>query len=117
MGKTLLVLSMLSLVILIIGTSLFPNSTLFWLASDNGNYQIIREVLVVLLFMQIITKPPRNVVLRFMAGIVAISVSAWAIESTYNYHMMFLDSLSIIGSALAIGITALERKSVPDNLL
>jgi hypothetical protein len=108
MSKLILFLTLLSLGILVIGTSLIPNSPAMWLASDATGYNIVRVILMVCLFGLFITNPPRNPTFRALVGVVAVCLGSWAIIATYQNSMDILDSASILASSLAIGITALE---------
>jgi hypothetical protein len=76
-------------------------------------YQYVRELLALVLMLQLITRPPRHVWFRIIAGAIALSVGIWTVEATYSYHMMFLDALCFMSASLAIGVTALERKANP----
>ncbi len=111
MGKILLVLSLISIVILALGTAFIPNNQIFLFANDSNFYQYVREIIASILFLQIITKPPRQVVFRILAGIIALTVGGWALISTYNGLMPFLDTFAFLASAAAIGLTALEVRS------
>jgi len=108
MSKLLLFLSFLSLVILAIGTTFFTNYPLFQLASSSSFFEHVREILASILFLQLITRPPRHLIFRILAGLVAISVGGWVIAVTYNGMMPLLDAFSLLASAAAIGVTALE---------
>ncbi len=108
MSKLLLLLSFMSLVILAIGTTFFANYPLFQLASSSSFYEHIIEILASILFLQLITHPPRHLVFRVLSGLVAISIGGWTIAVTYASLMPLLDTLSLLASAAAIGVTALE---------
>ena len=112
MGKVLLLLSFLSLIILILGKALVPNSEILLLASGSGIYQHVRELVASIVFLQFISPPPRHIVFRVLSGIVALSVGSWAIESTLNGLMPFLDTFSLLASASAISVAALEVRPV-----
>lgn len=110
MGKLLLASSVASVSFLAIGTNLAPNSPVFWLASAVSTYQIVRIGLVVLLLAQLLTRPPRHVILRFLTGAMAMAVGIWTLQQTYLYQMPALDTLAFMTASLAMGITALERQ-------
>lgn len=110
MSKLLLFLSFSSLVILAVGTSIMPNNQMFLLAGSSASFQYLREVLAAILFIQLVTHPPRHIIFRLLAGGTAILVAVWAIFATYNGVMLFLDTLSLLAAAAAIGVTALEVK-------
>ena len=110
MSKILLFLSFLSLVILAFGTAFMQNNTMFWLADSGLSYKIIIEVMATILFIQIVTHPPRHIFFRILAGLVSLLVGTWTIMTTYSGTMPLLDSLSLLASATAIGVTALEAK-------
>lgn len=113
MSRLLLTLSFASLVILAIGTTLFPDYSAFWLASGAPLYQNVRGLLSAILLLLITTQPPRNMILRSVGGLLAVGVSGWALQMTYANHMMLLDSFSILAAAVSIGVTALELRSAP----
>jgi predicted ABC-type exoprotein transport system permease subunit len=121
MGKLLMLLSCMSLIILAVGTAFAPNNQLFLLASDSSLYQYVREALAATLLLQFVTHPPRHIIFRLLAGMLAVSVAVWVIANSYNGVMPLLDTLSLLASASAIGVTALEirpetkAKNLPEN--
>ena len=112
MSKVLLFLSFVCLAILLVGTALWPNAPAFWLASGNGPFQLIRGILMATLFAQLVTNPPRHMLFRLLAGSLASVVGLWALGATYSNQMQILDGMGFLGAAIAIGLTALERKSL-----
>jgi hypothetical protein len=110
MGKLLLLLSFMCLVFLGFGVVLYPQNSVFWLASGSSMYQHVRELLALVLVVQLVTRPPRHVWVRLLSGAIAVTTGIWAIEATYASQMPLLDSLSFLGASIAIGVTALERK-------
>jgi len=108
MGKLLLFLAMSSLMALFIVSLIAPDSSIMWIASASLTYQIMRLGLSVILFVQLLTQPPREVWFRAITGLLAVSVAVWAIYSTYIYQMPAADTLAFIGASLAVGVTALE---------
>ena len=66
--------------------------------------------------MQLTTSPPRHMWFRVISGAIAIAVGAWAIEATYYNQMLSLDTLSFLGTSVAIGVSALEHKANILNL-
>lgn len=113
MSKLLLSLSFASLLLLIAGTSLLPNNPVFWLATGGDTYQYMREAMAAVLMLQLFTEPPRNNVFRGVSGILAVGVTGWVLGATYSNHMLFLDSMSFLAAAFAIGLTSLELRPVP----
>ena len=109
MTKILLILSFLGLGVLAIGTAYRPNNPLFWLASGATAFQYLRGLLVFILAVQLTTRPPRNLMFRLIAGIVAITVGAWAVTATLNNNMMLLDTLVFMAASFIITASALER--------
>jgi hypothetical protein len=111
MGKTLLLISFLCLGFVSIGTSIFPQNPMFWLASAAPSYQYLRELLVFVLVIQLTTSPPRHMWFRIISGAVALVLAIWCVRQTYDNQMQLLDSLSLLGTSIAIGISAIERKA------
>ena len=111
MGKTLLVAAFGTLALLAFGTENASNNSMFWLASSAVGYQIVRFGLMLLLLLQIATNPPRHQIFRAISMVVASTVAVWTLQATYANHMLFLDSLSLLASSVAIAITALEQRA------
>jgi hypothetical protein len=103
-------MSLVCLVFLSIGTLLFTQNPLFWLASAMPAYQYIREFLAFILVMQLTTRPPRHMWFRIISGAIAIALAIWCFQETYNNHMLVFDSLSFLAASVAIGISALEHR-------
>jgi hypothetical protein len=109
MSKKLLAAMVLLLLFLAFGTVLAPESPMFWLASSAVGYQIARFGLMLVLLLQLGTNPPRHKTFRIFSGWVAGITAFWVLNATYGNNMEILDSLSLLGAAVAIGLTALER--------
>jgi hypothetical protein len=112
MGKLLLVLSFVSLVFLAIGTAQEPNNAIFWLASPAHDLQQLRVILAAILGLEIVTRPPRKLWFRTLAGLVGLSVGIWTIQQTFSYHLELLDSLAFLAASVAVFVTAVERKAL-----
>jgi hypothetical protein len=108
MGKFLLTMAFASLLLLLVGTTKAPNDMMFWLASSAPTYQLIRGLLAFFLALQIITRPPRRLWFRLLAGMMATAVGAWTLQSNYLFAMPALDTFAFLSASIAIGITALE---------
>lgn len=89
-----------------------PQNPLFWFASLGTTYQHIRELLLAILLVQLVTRPPRHVWFRILTGAVSIVTITWVIQQSYSFNMLPLDTLSILGASLAIAVTSLERKAI-----
>ena len=115
MAKFLLLLSFICLGTLIILSIVAPNTPAVWLASTGIGYNITRVLLMSVLFVLLVTNPPRNKYFRYFVGLLAISVSAWSVLSTYQNDMKLLDTTSILAATVSMGIVALEYRSVEDE--
>ena len=112
MGKVLIFLSIVILLIMSIGASIAQHNPVFMLASVTASYQQIRVVLVVVLKILFVTRPPRHVWIRAISGFIAIMAVVWTNQQTYSHQMLPLDILSILGTSIAIKVAALEPKAV-----
>lgn len=112
MRKMLIVLSLAELLFLAVGLQLAPTSSLFWLTSGSLEMQVVRLSLCAILFVLLITRPPRHAILRLFSGLVAIGVGAWAIQATYAFQMEFMDTLAFLSAVTALGLSALELPTV-----
>ena len=108
MRRLLLLVFALSLCLLAYGTAYYPDYAAFWLASGEPIYQTVRLLLIAVLIIQFATHPPRNIYFRLLCGFIALSSATWAIQQSYVFHMMYLDTLSILGASIATAITALD---------
>jgi hypothetical protein len=108
MSKSVLLLSFISLAFLLVGAIIMPNSPALWLASSALGYDIVRIVLMLILFGLLITNPPRNHVFRALVGFIAVGLTVWSLAATYDNRMQILDSASILAASVSMGITALE---------
>lgn len=108
MSKLILFLTFLVLTILLAGGLIAPNDPTMWLASSATGYMALRAILMVVIVALLITNPPRNKVFRAFVGFLATGLFVWAVTATYQNHMQFLDSASILAAAISMGIVALE---------
>jgi hypothetical protein len=109
MGKLLLFLSLVCIAFVGVGTFMSPNGDLFLMASGAENYQRIRIIVGIIVAIQLLTRPPRHVWFRVIAGSFAALTGFWAVQQTYDFHMQVLDALAFLGASFAVFATALER--------
>jgi hypothetical protein len=114
MTKTILAACFTALGLLVFLSLLTPNTPAIWLASKAAGYNILRLVLMALLAALIITHPPRKVWLRATIGTITGSLTMWTLVSTYQNHMQFLDTFSILLACVAMIIAVLEYSPAPD---
>ncbi len=115
MRKPLLMVWLLSLILLSIGTAVMPNNPIFWLASSSSEIVYLRVFLSILLFIQLVTEPPRNIWFRLFAGSTAASVGLWSLTGLFGFNIQLLDALAFLGSSFAIAITAMEYDTALDG--
>lgn len=115
MGKLMLLLSFIVVVITGVGVAFTPDNSLFWLASNGSTLQNMRIIIGSLLLIQLITRPPRHVWFRVIAGTIAATTAYWTVSQTFAYNMQLLDTLAFLGGSFTIAATSLERgiESVP----
>jgi len=109
MSKLVLFLSLLGVIILLTFGIADPNSPVVWLASTSHNFAYLRLGMIVALLALLVTNPPRNVYLRTFVGAAALAMVSWSLSATYNNHMKFLDTLSILEVSISAGLVVLER--------
>jgi hypothetical protein len=115
MRRLLLLFFALSLCLLAYGTAYYPDYAAFWLASGEPTYQVVRLLLAGALFIQFATHPPRNIYFRLLCGFIAVSSGLWAVQQSLAFHMLYLDTLSVLGASIATAITALEISYEPEK--
>jgi hypothetical protein len=109
MGKSVLLLSMLSVIILFLGGLLAPNSPIMWMASTDDAFLILRGVLIVILLGLLVTNPPRNVYFRAFVAAVSVGVTGWVLSETYQNQMHLLDTMVLLQVCISATLTVLER--------
>lgn len=117
MAKFLLFLSFMCLGTLLVLSVVAPNTSAVWLASTATSYNIIRGGLMLVLFVLLITNPPRNKYFRFFVGSLAVSLSVWSVLASYQNNMKLLDTTSILAATVSMGIVALEYRSTEDDIV
>lgn len=117
MGKTIQTLSFIALGTLLVLSFILPNTPVMWIADTSSQYNFIRGLLMLVLFMLLITHPPRNIYFRKFVGVVAVVIGGWSLIATYQNHMMFLDSLSILAASISMGIAVLEYRPLGNKQL
>ena len=108
MRKFNLWFALLALITLGIGSYVSPYEGIFWLASPDLGAQIIRGSLAILIIIQLITEPPRHMLIRAITGLVSIATAMWAVYTTTMMSTPLFDTILYIQAAIALGITALE---------
>lgn len=116
MGKLLLFLSLLSMVILLIGSVLAPESSTMWLASTSLSYDIARLIFSGGLIALLLTKAPRKMLVRVITGVMAFVIVILSLYMTYQGSIKLLDGMSFAAAALSMGVAALEVGYDPTNL-
>lgn len=107
-SKWILTLSMMGTMTLLVFGIADPNNPIMWLASTSLAFTWIRAIMIVILFGLLITEPPRNVYFRMVTGVIAVSLGAWALGTTYDNNMQLLDTLSLLQFSICTGLIALE---------
>ena len=110
MTKLLLAGSMITLVALNIASLVIPQDSIFWFASVAPSYQILRGALAVILFILLVTKPPRHILIRFVSFTIAVATAAWTYDQYVHYAIPILDALLLSAVAITILIVSLEAK-------
>ena len=97
------------LLILLLTAQLYPASPLFWVASLEPAFTVLRYVLVFVLFWFIV-HPPKSKILRVPLGFGTLVLTAWLADTTYQGSMGFIDFLTLATAAAALLTTLLESK-------
>lgn len=110
MTKLLLAGSMITLVALNIASFVIPQDSIFWFASVAPIYQILRGALAVILFILLVTKPPRHILIRLVSFTIAVATAAWTYDQYVHYAIPILDAVLLSAVAIAILIVSLEAR-------
>lgn len=85
-----------------------PDSSVMWLASTTTGYMVVRTVMAVILAALLLTRPPRNHLFRIFVGIFSAGLAYWSLSQTYQNHMAFLDTMTILTFATSCSIAVAE---------
>lgn len=94
------------------GSYYMPDSAFFWLASGDMVMQLVRVALCLIILVFMLTEPPRHMIVRSMAGLIALATAWWALYASTLMSTPIFDTAIMLQAAIAIGIAALER-SIP----
>jgi hypothetical protein len=109
MRRLLLLFSLITLVSLDLGTMYLKHNMFFLMADSSKVYEYAIMGLIVLILIQIFTKPPLHFIFRFLTASAAVMIAAITIIVTFNGTMPFLDTASFLMAATSIGLGAVER--------
>ena len=112
MGRFMTLFTAVSLFVLSLGAHYAPDYPAFWLVSGSSIYIAARVALGLVIMGQLVTRPPRKIWFRVLAGVLAVVVGAWTVRESYNYHMMATDTLLFMLASISIALTALEAQSL-----
>lgn len=115
MNKLFLFTSFICLGLLVCLSILDPGSSIMWIASESFEINLVRISLMVFLAVLLFTHPPRDERLRALVGVVAIYISFWATNQTYLNNVEILDGLSLLMTAISMGIAVLEYSPAPTS--
>lgn len=85
-----------------------PDSPIMWLAATTAEYTIVRVIMAVILLALLVTKPPRNHLFRIFVGVISTGLAYWSLSQTYQNHMAFLDTMSILTFSISCGLAVAE---------
>lgn len=115
MTKFILVLSSLGLTILLLLGVYDPSNSIMWLASTSDNFTKIRAALLLVIFVLLVTEPPRNKYLRAFIGLLSVVLVGASIGAFYQNHMQALDAFLLLSVGISSGITVLERNALDEK--
>lgn len=79
-----------------------------WLASTTAEYTTVRIVMAIILVTLLLTKPPRNHLFRIAVGTLTAGLAYWSLGQTYQNHMAFLDTMTILTFSISCGLAVAE---------
>jgi len=108
MSKSIEYLVLFILFIMLVGCLLIPANPIFWLASPETGYSILRFLLIILISTIVILGTPPSTFIKFVFGVTGAALTSWALFSTYTETMQLLDGLSLAAAGVVLGIEALS---------
>jgi hypothetical protein len=115
MNRFILSLTFLALGFITVVSTINPDASAIWLASSAQSFDILRSSVMVMLLVLMFTNPPRNVVLRAVIGVAALTFIGWSGYMTYQNSMMLLDGIVFLAAGIASLIAVLEFE--PDDVV
>lgn len=108
MNRIVMLLSLLAVSILIFFGIFSPDNPVMWLASTTQVYIFLRIAMAAVLVALLLTKPPRNQLFRLCVAMFSISLAYWSLSATYQNHMAFLDTMSILTFSISCSLAVAE---------
>jgi hypothetical protein len=108
MGKLIFSGSLFSVIFLMVGTYLFPNQPVMWLAGTSLFYTVLRAMMAVTLLAVLFTEPPRKLYIRLIMGLLGAALVGIGLAMSMSETMHILDVLLFLEVGVAFGIEALE---------
>ena len=108
MSRLVMLLSLLAISTLIIFGLVAPDASVMWLASTSQAYTYIRIGMAAIIVALLITKPPRNHLFRLVVGAFSSVLAYWSLSATYENHMAFLDTMTILTFSISCMIAVAE---------
>lgn len=104
-----LIFSLVALLAMGLGSTYAPNDSFFWLASVDTGTQAVRVFLIFMILVQLLTYPPRHMLVRLLTGATALTAAVWALHMSTFMNTPIYDTVILLQTAIALGISALER--------
>ncbi len=100
--------SLVMLITMGFGSYYMPDGAFFWLASGDAAMQLVRIALSLIILVFMLTEPPRHMLVRSLAGMIALATAAWALHASTLMNTPIFDTVILLQTAIALGIAALE---------
>lgn len=112
-GNKLLIGSVLVFVVaLMLGGIYYPNSLLMSLADPSMSYVALRAVIVALLIVLLVTRPPRTYTVRMLIGIGSVVLAALSFGALFSYEVRLLDAAVFLEVAIIFALESLEVRTI-----
>lgn len=98
------------------GSYYMPDGAFFWLASGDVVMQLVRIALSLIILVFMLTEPPRHMIVRSMAGVIALATAAWALHASTLMNTPIFDTVILLQAAIALGIAALEAPAAQQQI-
>ena len=108
MRKFLVTFAFFALLDVLFGSYFMPETPVLWLTNNDTVTQAVRLVLVVILGAQLVTKPPRALLLRSITMASALCALGFGVYTLNGVSSPIVDTLLFLQAGLALAITALE---------
>lgn len=111
MRKFHVTFAFVALTAVLLGSYFAPDTPALWLTSSDASTQFLRLLLIVILGAQLVTTPPRALLLKGITMASALFAIGFGVYSLGGVTSPIVDTFLFLQTGIALAITAIETKA------